>query len=95
LKLRLFEVEEFLEQARPPVAVAKKVRYHGTAPVEHYVVLTARWKEDPSVIVYYEEFVAGCALEDEVKRKLKERSEALIRRLEEANMPWLKGVFES
>jgi len=94
MKLKLFSLEDFINQATSPVAIATRVKtkvvdnefFSGKLFIQHYyVVLTSRWKKDLKVVVVYEEHIGGPAemhIEEKIKEKVKELEEKLITKFE-------------
>jgi len=89
LKLRLFNLEDFKRKAIEPVAVCCRDRYDALGFARTYLVLTARYKYDASVILVYEELL----IHPLKKEPLDAQKENAKKRIQEV-VTYLKKYFE-
>ena len=95
MKLRLFVLEQFLEEATNPVAICDTWKSTPIGVYHIYLTLTARWRRNPNVIVEYREYLC----DDMDKRAKNERFKKAEKRVEEVRKAvseryeLLEGVF--
>ena len=76
LKLRLLLLEDFIREAKGPVALCYVEKTIPPGIRVGYARATARWARDPGIVVYYEEEVynmLGPGRDEENRRKAQER----------------------